>query len=681
VGPGWTSLGWRLWCAGAWTGLAGAAFSAACIGSRGNVGGPLDPRFVAVHNTLSAMGMAQVGPIQEGALREGGEARTSISLPAGCVTIVAIGADGLRNLDAALLDSRGAPLAHDTTEEPQAALHVCLDAPDTVTLVVKAASGAGSWAAVTWAGGGPTASAHASAGNSPTEANGTCDAPIPLSAGVVTGSTTHGEHEYAGSCGPSDSRELVYELDVARRDRVAIEVEAHFDSVLYIRKDDCTDANAEVDCNDDAPDKTRSRIERVLEPGRYFVFVDGYGHEAGTFKMTVTMTEVLALADVCQTAPALVDGVAQTGTTSGMADDAEAICGGGAGGAEAVWRAELASRSRVRVVEHSDDMAPVVHLRRACADAASEVACGESGSTAGDATVVGVFEPGRYSVFADARDRGAAGRYTILWQTAALSGTGANNDACADATPLPGGSSGAVEGDTFFARDDVAGSCGGAGAADVVYRLDVPRKSRVVASLEGEEAPHVLVAWRRCGDRTTELACGRGLDEVVAPGPVYVAVDGESPGALGRFTMHWALHDLTGQGGACAHVPALRAGQPATLTTAGGGDNFSTACVAGDGPGSGPDRVYEFDLALRSRVRVTVTASTFDAVLAIRKGCADAPGSPPVEIACASDADRSRRTSIDRTLEAGRYWVVVDGQSPHDQGPFRLQYDVVGAGP
>jgi len=44
----------------------------------------LDPRFVAVHNTLSAIGMAQVGPIQEGTLVQGREARVSLPLPAGC---------------------------------------------------------------------------------------------------------------------------------------------------------------------------------------------------------------------------------------------------------------------------------------------------------------------------------------------------------------------------------------------------------------------------------------------------------------------------------------------------------------------------------------------------------------------------------------------------------------------
>lgn len=662
---------------GAFVALSGSASSVACTVSRGR-NGPLDPRFVAVHNTLSAMGLGQVGPILEGSLREGGETRKLVTLPAGCVTIVAIGGEGLRNLDTRLLDPRGAPLAHDTTDEPEAALRVCLDSADTYTLVVRAAAGAGSWAVATWAGGdGATASAARAEAASPQEANGTCDAPIPLSPGVVTGSTTHGQHEHAGSCGPSDSRELVYELDIVRRQRVTIEVEAHFDSVLYIRKDDCTDANAEVDCNDDAPDRTRSRIERVLEPGRYFVFVDGYGHEAGAFKLTVSETEVLSLVDMCAGAPRLVEGTTQTGTTSAMADDAEASCGGGAGGAEAVWRAELSDRSRVRVVEHSDDMAPVVHLRRACADEESEVACSESGAVAGDATATGVMDPGDYAVFADAREHGTAGRFTLLLQTAPLTGTGTNNDGCGDAAPLAGNGSGVVEGDTFTARDDVAGSCGGTGAPDVVYRLDVPHKSRVVASLDGEEAPHVLVAWRHCGDRTTELACGRSIDEVVAPGTLYVAVDGESPNALGRFTMHWALHDLSGQAVACSHAPRLFAGRPVVATTVGASDDFTTACVAGDGGGSGPDRVFEFVVPTPSKIRITATSSTFDAVVALRKACSDLVRSPPLEIACASDADAKHRISIVRGLEAGTYWVVVDAQSSNDQGEFRLEYDVV----
>src|SRR5580704_17032783 len=375
--------------------LASVLLIGACASNRDGGVGALEPRFMAVHNTLAAMGLAQVGAIQQGVLAEGQTARVALDLPAGCVTVAAIGGAGVRDIDATLLDTHEVPLAHDTTAEPQAVLRPCLEAAGTYVLALKATAGAGPWVTAAWAGGVPGTSAPPAPRP---EANGSCDAPIPLSAGVVSGSTMHGEHDNAGSCGPSDSRELVYELDITRRQRVTIEVEARFDSVLYIRKEDCADANAEVDCNDDGPDRTHSRIERVVEPGKYFVFVDGYGQESGTFKLTVTTSDVLALTDLCQKAPALAVGVAQSATTAGLADNAQATCGGGAEGSDAAWRADIASRARVRILEHSDEVAPVVHVRRACADEQSELSCGEGGAGAGDAAVTGLFEPGTYTV-------------------------------------------------------------------------------------------------------------------------------------------------------------------------------------------------------------------------------------------------------------------------------------------
>jgi hypothetical protein len=666
--------------------IAGVAFAvlAACASSRDG-GGPLEPRFVAVHNALAAMGLAQVGPIQQGTLAEGQTARVILDLPAGCVTVAAIAGEGVRDVDATLLDARGASLAHDTTTEPQAVLRPCLDAPGVYTLSVKASSGGGSWVAAAWAGGVPSPGAAASA---QPEANGTCEAPIPLAAGIVSGSTTRGEHENAGTCGQADSRELVYELDLSRRQRVTLEVEAHFDSVLYIRRDDCADPSAEVDCNDDGPDRTHSRLERVLEPGKYFVFVDGYAQESGTFKMTVTTSDVLALSEICQKAPALAFGVVQSATTVGMADDARATCGGGAEGADAAWRAEVAARSRVRIVEHSDEVAPILHVRRSCPDEQSEVACAESGGGAGDAAVTGVFEPGTYTVFADARERDSTGSYSLLLETAPPAGQATMGDGCGDAMPLGSsvasgagsggraqGSAGSVPGDTFVARDDVSGSCGGAGAPDLVYRLDVPRRSRFVASLDGEEAPHVLVAWRRCADRSSEVACGRTVDEILDPGTYYLAVDGATPDAFGRFTLGYALRDLTGQSSACVAAPTLPEGRIFSATTAGATDKFVTSCGGTDVAASGPDRVFRLVVRARSVVQVVVTAPGFDAAVALRKACADGSTSAgEVEVACEADSDSGHRTSIDRTLDAGTYWLVVDGQSPNDQGPFTVEY-------
>jgi hypothetical protein len=650
----------------------------ACAAVRSTGGGALEPRFVAVHNALAAMGLAQVGPIHEGSLAEGQEARVPLDLPAGCTTVVAIGGDGVRDLDVTLTDAHGRAIAHDTTSEPQAVLRACVDAADTYALGVRAAAGGGSWVVATWAGGvgggaavaGPTASA------APQAPVGTCESPLPLVAGTVSGSTVHGESANAGSCEHSEAREMVYVLEVPQRQRVVLEVDARYDSVLYVRKDDCSDEGAEVECNDDAPNggRNKSRIERVLEPGKYFVFVDGYNTEAGSYKLTVSTSDVVALADACRRAPLLAAGVPVSGSTSGYADDAQASCGGGAEGADTPWRFDLAARSRVRLLERSDDVSPVLHVRHACSDPQSEAACGEAPRSK-DAAITGVLDPGAYTVFADGREREASGRYTLSLETAPLAGGGVTGDGCGDAAPLLGAGA-TTGGDTFAARDDVSGSCGGAGAADVVYRVDVPRRSRLRASLDAEEASHLLVAWRRCGDRSAEVACGRSLDEVLAPGTYFVGVDGVSPDAVGRFAMAWSLQDLAAQSAACAVAPPLVERRRVSATTQGAADRFSATCAGRDATASGPDRVFRFTLASRAHVAVTVTAPTFDAAVALRKTCGDDGAGAAAELASRCEADSGHEVQVERTLEPGTYWVVVDGQTPNDQGAFTLDYSV-----
>jgi hypothetical protein len=379
---------------------------------------------------------------------------------------------------------------------------------------------------------------------------------------------------------------------------------------------------------------------------------------------------------VCRGAPLLALGGSSDGTTAIMGNDAQATCGGGAEGADAPWRLDLPSRSRVRIVEHSEDMTPVLHVRRACEEEQSEVACGESGAVAGDAAVTGIFDPGVYTVFADARDRGAIGRYTLHSDVGPSAGSGTSGDTCADAVLL--GATPSVLGDTFAAHDDVAGSCGGAGAADVIYRFEIARRSRFVAALQAEEAPHILVAWQRCGDRSTEVACGRDVDEILLPGTYFLAVDGASEDAFGRFALRWSVQDVTGQASACLSASALTEGAAVAGTTAGAGDKFGPSCAGADGLASGPDRVYKLVLPRRTHVRVTVTAPSFDAVVAVRKACADTPGGArAAELSCEAGSDVGHRTLLDRTLEIGTYWIIVDGQTPSDQGPFTIDYRVV----
>ena len=646
--------------------------------------GELEPRYVAVHNTLAAMGLAQVGPIQQGSLAEGRETRIRLDLGAQCTTIVAIGGPGVRDLDVSLLDADDKPLAHDTTKEPQATLRTCPDKAGRYTLVVKMTAGAGDFMAATWAGGGlsPASSGSAAANALAGGGAGTCESPLTLAPGMTTGNTRRGEAENAGGCASSDSKELVYKLEVTRRQRVTIEVDPQFDSVLYVRKDECGEPESEVACNDDAtagagkrgPSSRGSRIDEVLEPGTYFVFVDGYGTEAGTFRMNVLIADVPTLADACRQLRPL--GAAKIAATlTGSFDHAHASCGADAKGPDALHRFDVAARARVRITEHSADFTPALHLRKQCADEHSEVACADSGIKADEATWAGLLDAGSYVLFADSADKDARGRYTLETEIAPEAGTGVRGESCGDATTL-GLNERAVEGDTFFARDDVGGKCGGQGAPDVVYRFDLARRSRVTAHFNEQESSHTFVLLRSCADRASELACGPFVDEMLAPGVYFLAVDGAAADLLGRFTFGFLARDVSAQESACRAPTVLIDGQTTTGTTTSAGDKFSPSCAGRDDAQASSDRVYKFTLASRARVKLLLTTPTWDGVLTIRRNCMD-PGHAAArtnEVACNNDFQDSRHAKIETTLDAGTYFAVVDGHQAKNEGPYTLEY-------
>lgn len=665
----------------------GAALGPACSPSRA---GELEPRYVAVHNTLAAMGLAQVGPIQQGSLAEGREARLRLDLAAGCATIVALGGGGVRDLDVALLDADDKPVTRDTTREPQATLRACPEAAGRFTLVVRMAAGAGDFVAATWAGGGAAPGVAAVPGPAAVVATGagTCESPLLLAPGNATGNTRRGESEHAGGCASSESKELVYRLEVPRRQRVTIEVDPQFDSVLYVRKDECAESEAEVACNDDVSSRSAgkggssssrgSRVDEILDAGTYFVFVDGYGSEGGSFRMNVAVADAPTLADACRQLRPLASGKVSA-TLAGAFDHAHATCGSEAKGADALHRLDLASRARVRLTLHSTEFSPAVHLRRQCADERSEVGCADSGMTDEDAAWAGLLDAGSYTVFADSSDKDARGQYTLEAETAPEVGGGVRGDSCGDATPL-GLVEKSVEGDTFSARDDVAGRCGGQGAADVVYRFELSRRSRVTARMTREEGSHVFVLLGSCTDRTSELACGATLDETLAPGVYFLAVDGARRESLGRFAFSFRARDMSGQDAACRTTPALVDGQTLQGTTVGAGDRFTTSCAGREDGQASPDRVFKITLAQRAKVRLALATPTWDGVLAIRKSCVDPPraaGPRAAEAACNNDFQDSHHAKIETTLDAGTYFVVVDGHQARNEGAFTLEYKVL----
>jgi len=662
-----------------------AASVASCVVAGVHGGGELESRFATVHNALAAIGMSEVGALHEARLAAGQEALVALDLPQGCTTIVTVAAASVVDLEAALTDASGTRVARTAAHTSEATIRACVDAAATYTLRLKGGQGAGPLLVSTWSGASPVD--VAAGGGHPGESGrtlGTCDMPLPLSAGDFAGTTTRGEHQNDSKC-QSDTKsapEIVYKLELENREKVSILVEApHFDSVLYVRKEDCSDIETEVACNDDAsptpggsPDQHHSRIEQIFEPGTYYVFVDGYSSGNGPFKLHVELTDVPPLAELCSKSGALAIGTPTNGTTEGAFDNGSATCGDGAHGPDTVYSLAIDRRERVRIIEHSDDFAPVVHLRSRCEDAQSSIGCSDSGGSDHEATFVGLLDPGSYSVFADAAQRDADGKFTLTAETSAELGSGAHGEKCADAIPLTK-SEHTVTGDTFTAKDDVAGRCGGAGAPDVVYRLEVGARTRFTAHVTREEGAHVLVLMRGCDGGKSELDCGKSIDHILAPGSYFLAVDGESPASFGMFAFDWATHDTHSQDVACRAPAPLREGETLTGTTLGGAvDKFSPSCAASDNTGGAPDVVYQLVVAARKRVKLHLHTAGWGAVLSVRRSCLDgtrtAAGANEVECR----ADDSADVDFDSVLNAGTYFVVVDGKEPSNAGGFSLQY-------
>jgi V8-like Glu-specific endopeptidase len=120
-------------------------------------------------------------------------------------------------------------------------------------------------------------------------------------------------NDHRGSCG-GDGRERVWGFELTERTRL-IATATGFDSVLYLRRG-CA-AAGELSCNDDSepPGAFGSRLDQVLEPGRYALFLDAYELERASYRLELVFSP---LAPPRSDAGASGDGGALGGADAGV---------------------------------------------------------------------------------------------------------------------------------------------------------------------------------------------------------------------------------------------------------------------------------------------------------------------------------------------------------------------------
>ncbi len=654
---------------------------AACTASGGGVHG----RFTAVHNTMVSLGLNQLGHLSEGSISEGATVNLPVALEAQCYTFVGFGSGGVRDLDVTLLDGNSQRVAGDVTHDAHAALHTCVRTRGNYTLAVRAASGSGSYLVGTWQGRAAGGGGGASAASEIVE--GTCASPLALTSGqTVTGNTSEHPSRFTGQClqgeGEDGERaapgapEVVYTFTLERRQQVtlALETQGNYDGALYVRQGTCEDPRAEVGCNDDEGDTSHSRVSAALDPGQYFVFVDGFGSARGSYSLSYTAQDVPSAAEVCQNAATLAPNTPVTGQlTSQDFNIFTARCGNNARGADRVYRLEVPSESRLQLHEESD-YDGVVYLRRACGDANTEVDCNDDAEDTQHSRINTVVPAGTYYVYSDAFRANATGNYTIEADLAPVAGGSTPGDTCTDAVPLVPGTP--AEGNTFQAHDDLQSPCSTTEGYDVVYRLNLTGRSRVKLWFDQSDLTNqgTITVTRNCGQlaqaqcRAGNVGEANAFDQILDAGQWFVIVDSAAPRRFGRFRLNASVEDPQAAERLCRTAPVLASGRTVNGTTAGGTDRFQATCAGG---ARSPENLYRLNLTRRSRVRLNLSAQ-FDGALYIRQTCAQ----QATERACNDDSTDPQHSLIETVLPPGQYTVFVDGYGQNNSGTYTLETEI-----
>jgi hypothetical protein len=237
-----------------------------------------------------------------------------------------------------------------------------------------------------------------------------------------------------------------------------------------------------------------------------------------------------------------------------------------------------------------------------------------------------------------------------------------------------------VSGDTGPALDMTSGRCIPGGAPDVAYQFTLDRRAQVCFDMTSTY-DGALVLQRECGQPHTEIACNddfpdtnhSALRETLEPGTYFLISTGYGD-ARGTFSVTSAIAESPSPADVCAQASPLPLGQDVTGTTAGCvADAFQATCAAG---ARSPEKVYRFNLAARSRVRVDGATTSHDGALYIRSNCTD----PASEIVCNDDYGDNRHSLLTATLDAGTYYLFADGYAEGEQGTYNIRAQVAALG-
>ncbi len=243
---------------------------------------------------------------------------------------------------------------------------------------------------------------------------------------------------------------------------------------------------------------------------------------------------------------------------------------------------------------------------------------------------------------------------------------------CAPSLSVPGTYTGSTGGGVVA---HTIGSCAaGSGAPDVYHELVLGSDSEVLIDLEASGWDAIAYVRDDTCDGT-ELECNEDWSPSMVlsltAGTYYVIVDGREGGESGDYTLtlETCSYGTVATGnGACTDAIAITAdGTFSGDNTGLGNDIEPSTCASGSIGRAGQDVWFSFTLTGSTAVHLDTVCSEFDTVLYVLQGACDG-----TEVACDDDSGIGYASSIDVTLDAGTYYVVVDGYYGYSDGQYVL---------
>jgi hypothetical protein len=373
------------------------------------------------------------------------------------------------------------------------------------------------------------------------------------------------------------------------------------------------------------------------------------------------------VAGPCGAETPLEPGMQVTASTETAAAQLESRCGAGGKGPELTYAFALERPARVRLELLTDTHDGALHMRAGCGDPAPEIACNEDAGGPRRSLIVAQLEPGPYVVVVDGSGPKDAGPFSLGFEVYTGEGDAAPNDICEEPQRItPGQGRATIHASTFSAADDHRPPCTSSpGGPDVYYAIDLQEPSLVTAAVEASDfsspvlalAPACSGPWTACGVEVLAVEAGAGVH--------VLAVDSLGADLVGDLTVSLHVQPLAGLEAACMEAADLPLGETTEGETS-GTDMFTAGCADET---AAPESVFRLSLVKRTRVGLRLNSKAGDAVLHVRSNCMD-PGS---EVACNDDHGGKNRSEVDVVLDAGTYYVFVDGHAPGDAGAFSLE--------